>query len=91
MAKLKPPLKSAPKVDWVAYAIELHDRGDPRGLPSYEAWALTVEELVDKYAEPDPPAAPAPPARARSSAGGRQRRSAAAKPTATTAPKVKES
>lgn len=37
------PPRSAPKDEWVAYAID-------QGRPSYEAWALTKEDLVKEYA-----------------------------------------
>jgi hypothetical protein len=35
------PKKTAPKEDWVAYAIA-------HGVPSYEAWAMTKDELIEK-------------------------------------------
>ena len=56
MANVKRPLKADPKVDWVAYAID-------RGRPSYEAWALTIEELHDEYGAPEPKPEPKPKAR----------------------------
>lgn len=40
-----PPAKSAPKQDWVDYAVDVH------GADADEAGELTKQELIDEYGE----------------------------------------
>lgn len=56
MAKALPPLKSAVKSEWVAWAMNAH------GLASFDAWGMTVEELHELAgADPAPVVEPGIP------------------------------
>ena len=63
-SKSEIPAKSATKDEWVGYAID-------RDVPSYEAWAMTVDELHERFAPPPSPTRAAATAPAKPAAKGK--------------------
>jgi hypothetical protein len=50
------PAQSAPKAEWVGYAVRVY------GMTPDDAEALNKADLIDRYGRTDPPASTPPPA-----------------------------